>query len=151
MGDDRVGGMRNSQVGGQGITYFRNLSTEFSILKTFAIGISIALLVAIVSILVFKQWQQLKQERMTYQAMQAKGFQQSVIKKTVFKEVLSLFIMPMIPGLITTLIGLEVFKYLTLDIYHLSILPIIICVLVYLIIAILVACVYQKKVLKTAD
>ncbi|MEJ6347711.1 FtsX-like permease family protein [Holzapfeliella sp. He02] len=151
MGNDRVGGMRNSQVGGQGITYFRNLSTEFAILKTFAIGISLALLITIISILIFKQWQSFKQDKATYQTMQTQGFQPSVIKKALFKEVLALFIMPLIPGVITTLIGLEVFNYLTVNIYQLSILPITICVVLYLVIAVLVAFVYQKKLLKTAD
>ncbi|WP_062325506.1 FtsX-like permease family protein [Holzapfeliella floricola] len=151
MGDDRVGGMRNSQVGGQGITYFRNLSTEFAILKTFAIGISLALMMTIVSILIFKQWQSFKQDKATYQTMQTQGFQPSVMKKALFKEVLSLFILPMIPGVITTLIGLEIFNYLTIDIYRLSILPITVCVILYLVIAILVAFIYQKEALKTAD
>ncbi|MGX4763070.1 hypothetical protein [Holzapfeliella sp. JNUCC 72] len=151
MGDDRVGGMRNSQVGGQGITYFRNLSTEFAILKTFAIGISLALLITIISILIFKQWQSFKQDKAIYQTMQTQGFQPSVIKKALFKEVLALFILPMIPGVITTLIGLEIFNYLTIDIYRLSILPITVCVILYLVIAILVAFIYQKEALKTAD
>lgn len=123
-----------------GITFFGGF--EF---MGFFLGI--AFLAMLASCLMFKILSGAASDQIRYQMLNKIGTRQSVLRRSIVKEIFVLFILPAIVGVIHVLFGLQMFKLLMVDPYDQLWLPFTIFGLLYMIYYVITVLLYEHIVL----
>lgn len=123
-----------------GITFFGGF--EF---MGFFLGI--AFLAMLASCLMFKILSGAASDQVRYQMLNKIGTRQSVLRRSIVKEIFVLFILPAIVGVVHVLFGLQMFKLLMVDPYDQLWLPFTIFGLLYMIYYVITVLLYEHIVL----
>lgn len=123
-----------------GITFFGGF--EF---MGFFLGI--AFLAMLASCLMFKILSGAASDQIRYQMLNKIGTRQSVLRRSIVKEIFVLFILPAIVGVVHVLFGLQMFKLLMVDPYDQLWLPFTIFGLLYMIYYVITVLLYEHIVL----
>lgn len=141
-------GMANNQVGGQGISYYKNVNSFLSSFQFIGIFLGVAFLTMLASILIFKILSGAHQDKQRYQMLDKIGARRSVMTKSIAKELAVLFTLPGLLGLIHMLFGLKLFETLVPGIYGMAWMPIIIFLGLYFLYYLLTLSIYRSIVLR---
>ncbi|MEJ6347714.1 FtsX-like permease family protein [Holzapfeliella sp. He02] len=143
-----AGGMASNHVGGQGITYYKDINALLSSFQFMGIFLGVAFLTMLASILIFKILSGAHQDKQRYQMLDKIGARRSVMTRSIAKELAVLFILPGLMGLMHMLFGLKLFELMVPGIYGMAWLPIIIFLGLYFLYYLLTLSIYRSIVLR---